>query len=135
MGMNERTHLCGSCHEAWIGVPASSCPYCRANKAEAEVEQLQTWKGLMEILDKHYPADLVDGSSGDPGPRLIVALRALDQLRTDRAVLVNWIKGSAHLPLSRGWENVSEIIDRVISERRGWRQEQAANDRKRVDEL
>ena len=28
-----------------------------------------------EVLDRHYPAEIFDGSSGDPGPAYIVALR------------------------------------------------------------
>ena len=34
------------------------------------------------ILDRHYPASVFDGSSGDPGPLYIVALReALAKVR------------------------------------------------------
>lgn len=29
-----------------------------------------------ELLDHYYPADVFDGSSGDPGPEYVVALRA-----------------------------------------------------------
>lgn len=50
------------------------CPFC-------EVERLNTWAGLMSLLDTHYPPDLVDGSSGDPGPRTIVLIREVDRLK------------------------------------------------------
>jgi len=47
---------------------------------EAEVERSQTWAGLMATLDRYYPADLVTGESGDPGPRIVVLVRAVDRL-------------------------------------------------------
>lgn len=41
--------------------------------------QDQGWDAVVLIgrvlLDAHYPADIFDGSSGDPGPGYIVALR------------------------------------------------------------
>lgn len=40
----------------------------------------RTWDGLMRHIDAIYPADVFDGSSRDPGPRLIVALREIDRL-------------------------------------------------------
>jgi len=33
------------------------------------------WVGR-RLLDEHYPASVIDGSSGDPGPEYVVALRA-----------------------------------------------------------
>lgn len=53
----------------------------RAERAEAEVERLHSWAGLMSLLDENYPADIVDGSSGDPGPRTVVLARAVDAER------------------------------------------------------
>ena len=54
---------------------------CVVNVLEAENERLHSWDGLMSLVDEHYPSDVVDGSSGDPGPRLIVLLREIDRLR------------------------------------------------------
>ena len=51
--------------------------------ALTEIKGLHTWKGLMSLVDEHYPADLVDGSSGDPGPRLVVMLRELDKAKAE----------------------------------------------------
>jgi hypothetical protein len=44
----------------------------------AHVDHLRTWPGLMETVRSHFPEDVFDGSSGDPGPLLVVALRDLD---------------------------------------------------------
>lgn len=48
---------------------------------EAENERLQTWDGMMSVLDEHYPADVFDGSSGDPGSRIVSLMREVDLLR------------------------------------------------------
>lgn len=40
----------------------------RADRAEAEVERLRSWAGLMELLDEHYPADLIPTAPDDPAP-------------------------------------------------------------------
>ena len=52
-----------------------------ANLARAEIERLHSWDGLMSLVDEHYPSDVVDGSSGEPGPRLIVLLREIERWR------------------------------------------------------
>jgi len=44
-------------------------------EARAEVERLDSWQGFLELLNRKYPADIFDGSSGDPGPLLIVQVR------------------------------------------------------------
>ena len=49
----------------------------------AEVERLNTWGGLMSLLDKYYPADVFDGLSGDEGPNTITLIRAVDKLRAE----------------------------------------------------
>lgn len=48
---------------------------------EEEMARLHTWHGLMSLLDEHYPADIFDGSSGDPGPRIAVLIREINELR------------------------------------------------------
>lgn len=53
----------------------------RAEAAEAERDRLRTWPGLMETLAQHYPPDIIDGSSGDPGPQIITLAREVDRLR------------------------------------------------------
>lgn len=61
----------------------------RAETAEAEVERLHSWDGLMELLDEHWPEDvyptLPDSDERDPGPRIVSALRVQDQLRATLA--------------------------------------------------
>lgn len=56
-------------------------------QARAEVERLNTWDGLMSLLDKHYPADIevLAGQSGGPGPRMVLAVRTIDELKHDLA--------------------------------------------------
>lgn len=34
-----------------------------------------TWDGLMTIIDMYYPANVFNGESGDPGAKLIAAIR------------------------------------------------------------
>jgi hypothetical protein len=49
----------------------------------AEIADLvpKSWAGLMTILNEVYPEDVFDGSTGDPGPRIVALLRRIDQLR------------------------------------------------------
>lgn len=52
----------------------------------ALLAQDQAWDAVVligrELLDTYYPADVFDGSSGDPGPVYVAALRnALNRLK------------------------------------------------------
>lgn len=51
--------------------------------ADAALEEIDRrgWDDLMSILDKHYPSDVFDGSSRDPGAQIVVHLREIDRLR------------------------------------------------------
>ena len=70
-----RTCRVCQCGRTWYPVEDEEpCPHC-------EVERLQTWAGLMEALDRLYPPDVVDGSSGDPGPRIVVLCREVERLQ------------------------------------------------------
>jgi hypothetical protein len=42
------------------------------------------WAGLMEIVRDLYPADIFDGSSGDPGPTIVTLLRRVEVLTVER---------------------------------------------------
>lgn len=53
-----------------------------------EIDRLHTWGGLMWLLDLYYPPDVFDGSSGDPGPRIVVLTREIDRLRADNESLL-----------------------------------------------
>lgn len=48
----------------------------------AEDEHLHSWDGLMELLDEHFPEDLIptrdDDPYRDPGPRIVSLIRRLD---------------------------------------------------------
>lgn len=50
--------------------------------AEAELDRLHSWAGLMELLDEHYPADLIPTAPDDPardaGPRIVSLIRRVD---------------------------------------------------------
>jgi len=63
----------------------------RAEAAEAEVERLHSWAGLMELLDEHWPADiwpmLEDDRKADAGHRVTSAMRWIDQLCAERDAL------------------------------------------------
>jgi hypothetical protein len=52
-----------------------------AAELRSENQRIHSWAGLMSLLDEHYPSDAFDGSSGDPGPRIIVLIRECDALR------------------------------------------------------
>lgn len=41
-----------------------------------------TWDGLLTILEAHYPEDVFDGSSGDPGAHIVALCRAIERLAT-----------------------------------------------------
>jgi hypothetical protein len=60
----------------------------RAEKAEAEVERLHSWDGLMELLDEHWPEGVFptwpDSDRRDPGPRIVSLLRWVDILIGNR---------------------------------------------------
>ena len=62
--------VCGQGHQVAIerGTPSyelPDCPWC-------EVNRLNSWAGLMSVLDEHYPVGVFDGSSSDPGDRIVV---------------------------------------------------------------
>ena len=71
--------------------PTLACENFRLKRelkqARLELDRLSTWKGLMSLLDKHYPADIavLSGESGGPGPRLIAAVRRIDELQVGLA--------------------------------------------------
>jgi len=47
----------------------------------AEIDRLHTWAGLMSLLAEHYPPEVFDGSSSDPGSMVVRLTRQLDSLR------------------------------------------------------
>lgn len=51
------------------------------DRLAAELAELRTWRGLMSLLDELWPADAFDGSSNDPGARIVVLMRQVDLLR------------------------------------------------------
>ena len=63
----------------------------RAERAEAEVERLHSWDGLMGLLDERWPDDifptLPDDNRRDPGPRIVSLLRWLASEREAHAGL------------------------------------------------
>ena len=55
------------------------------DRLAAELAELHTWRGLMSLLDEHWPADVFAGSSDDPGARIAVFMREIDLLRAAQA--------------------------------------------------
>jgi hypothetical protein len=54
-----------------------------AAELRAERDRFHSWAGLMALLDECYPADIFTGMSGDPGPRIVVLLREINQIRSE----------------------------------------------------
>lgn len=56
--------------------------------ADAELDRLHSWRGLMELLDEHYPEDIFptgpDSAGRDFGPRIVSLMRNLDAVRAER---------------------------------------------------
>lgn len=46
-----------------------------------ELDRHNAWQWIMQLVEKHYPAAVFDGSSATPGARLVVALREITRLR------------------------------------------------------
>jgi len=75
----------------WLTTAGSAEPQCETvasvgadrDRLAAELAELRTWRGLMSLLDEHWPADVFDGSSDDPGARIAVLMREVDLLRTE----------------------------------------------------
>ena len=96
MNCNKTTHSCVTCHEEWIGVPASSCPFCRAHIATAEADRLLVenrrvrarihWAGKHPLALPPSEDDKIDGLD-----RLVAAMHLRDeeieQLRQENAQL------------------------------------------------
>lgn len=58
------------------------CPTCgspvliiSAGDGTLHYEPDESFNRLLDVLDKHYPADVFTGESGDSGAKLIAALR------------------------------------------------------------
>jgi hypothetical protein len=60
-------------------------PESDRDRLAAELAELHSWRGLMSLLDEHWPADVFDGSSddSDPGPRIVFLVRQVDLLRRE----------------------------------------------------
>lgn len=69
----------------------------RAEAAEAELERLHSWQGLLELLDEHWPDDifptLTDDAERDTGPRLVSALRRADKAERKVARIQEYLHG------------------------------------------
>ena len=55
----------------------------RVAELEGEASRLDSWLGLMELLDRNWPADIVTGISGDLGARMVVKIRELELIRKE----------------------------------------------------
>ena len=84
------------CAQSWRALGISECngkdipehiSALRAALAEAYgvIERALSWEGVLEFIDRTYPAKTFTGASGDPGPRLIVLLRELKRVEAELA--------------------------------------------------
>jgi hypothetical protein len=85
-GLLERAELDSATVDALLG-------------AASEIDHFQTWNGLMELLDMHWPTDVFpfyeDAAERDKGPRIVSLIRALDAVTTDRnGLLTRLSKGN-----------------------------------------
>ena len=59
------------------------------DEARAEIEWLNSWAGLMWILDAHWPESMCPTTREreehlrDPGPRIVALLRWVDELKAE----------------------------------------------------
>lgn len=93
-------------------------------RAGAEGARPPTWAELMSILDTHYPADIFDGSSGDPGPRLVRLVREIDEQAAEIANLKRLLGECLPcIPNAHGsWAQLAVEVRRAsMSTRRGQR--------------
>jgi hypothetical protein len=84
-----------------------------------ELARARSWDGVEEFIDKTYPAEAFDGSSGDPGPRLLVMLRATKQGEAELERARNDVFGLS-VALEQAEDRVRELeamLDLVIHER------------------
>lgn len=69
--------------------------------AEAERDRLHSWAGLMELLDEHYPADLIPTAPDDPardaGPRIVSLIRRVDAAEAARDTAERQVKAVREL--------------------------------------
>ena len=76
------------------------------------------WAGVMAVLDAVYPAEVFDGSSGDPGPRIVVLMRRVEALtQALRAVLDGIDKGVSGQELCRRRDAARAVLAAGGSER------------------
>jgi len=76
------------------------------DRLAAELAELHTWRGLMSLLDEHWPADVFDGSSddGDPGPRIVFLMRQVNRHREQLA------RDLAHTPDPALKMRIAELV-------------------------
>jgi hypothetical protein len=76
----------------------------------AHVDHLRTWPGLMETVRSHFPEDVFDGSSGDPGPLLVVALREIDRLKGEHNADLACLVATRDAVISAGDRDLAAAI-------------------------
>ncbi len=75
---------------AGLGYAAFAAHDGEIEQQAEEIKGLNTWTGLISLLDKHYPPDIFDGRSCDPGPRIVALTREVAWLRAIVAKLPGW---------------------------------------------
>jgi hypothetical protein len=82
----------------------------------AELERLNSWHGLMSVLDEKYPEDIFptreDDIDRDPGPRIVSLVRWVDRFRAENTALA-----AAVARLNDRCNNDLAQMSRLIEER------------------
>jgi hypothetical protein len=86
--------MCVGCAEQSIQEGEGFCPACvgdllaavmsERSSLLAEVDRLNTWDGLLSILDRYYPADVMERMPNAPGPHLTLLIREAERLKRER---------------------------------------------------
>jgi len=96
----------------------------------AELERLNSWHGLMSVLDEKYPEDIFptreDDDARDPGPRIVSLVRWVDRLRAENKSMRENV---AHAAAIVAGESNYEEIEAVRTERDRLRTRLAEADR------
>lgn len=104
----------GKCaHDAFDDWP------CDAARLLALVDSLHSWRGLMALMDEHWPADIFPmgdeppSGPGDPGPRILALARWVDRLQGRLAAVLaecdRYDQGEGDIEPEDGWRLLRDI--------------------------
>lgn len=96
------------------------------DEARAELARLQTWTGMISVLDKHYPPEtfptMPDTASRDDGARIVSLVRRLDEARSELKAIDDVIADRG-VPERDCTLPLPQRVDNIIAELKTWRDE------------